>query len=210
MKPPDYVATSAREPLLVCGIVAAVLYPLTDIIAALRYPGYSMRSQAVSELFAIGAPTSAFVVPLFTLTSILVAAYGVGIWMSAYRRSLRWMAVVIVASAVDGLILWNFFPMHMRGAEKTLTDTMHLVFAANPFVLLSLILGAVGSTKALRAYTIATIVFIFIPAVLGFGYAPQVAANEPTPWLGALERMGQYGYGVWQAVFATALLHRRV
>jgi hypothetical protein len=60
---------SLRRGLLVCGIVGAALYPISDIIAATRYPGFSSRDQAVSELFAIGAPTSALVVPLFTVSS---------------------------------------------------------------------------------------------------------------------------------------------
>ena len=54
--------TRGPTPLLVCGIASAALYPLADILAGLRYPGYSFADQAVSELFAIGAPTSAFLV----------------------------------------------------------------------------------------------------------------------------------------------------
>jgi hypothetical protein len=56
--------------LLACGILSPLLYDGTDILASMSYSGYSYRDQAVSELFAIGAPTSGLVVPLFTLSSI--------------------------------------------------------------------------------------------------------------------------------------------
>ena len=65
--------------LLMCGIVSAAIYVLTDIAAAASYPGYSYADQAVSELFAIGAPTSDFVVPLFSLSSALLLLFGLGI-----------------------------------------------------------------------------------------------------------------------------------
>lgn len=79
----DERGTSSRRLLLVCGIAGAIVYPLSDIFASTRYPGFSYRDQAVSELFAIGAPTSALVVPLFTLSSALLLLFSIGIWMSA-------------------------------------------------------------------------------------------------------------------------------
>src|SRR5512133_680626 len=48
---------SAQKALLVCGIVAPLLYVASDVIAGLRWHGYSFRDQTISELNAIGAPT---------------------------------------------------------------------------------------------------------------------------------------------------------
>src|SRR5262245_57024970 len=104
--------------LLMCGIVAPILYAITDILAGTLYAGYSFTSQAISELFAIGAPTSQLVVPLFTMYDVFLVAFALGVWMSASRnRTLHFMALMIVGNAVNGLVLWNFFPMHMRGVE---------------------------------------------------------------------------------------------
>lgn len=48
------------------------------------------------------------------------------IWRSANdRRSLRWLAVMMALNAANALVLWNVFPMHMRGTPPTFTDTMH-------------------------------------------------------------------------------------
>jgi hypothetical protein len=131
-----------RKVLLICGILASLVYVSTDILAGTLYADYSFTSQAVSELFAIGAPTSGLVVPLFTLSSVLLGAFAFGVWMSAGRnRALRVMALMVIGNAVNSLVLWNFFPMHMRGADLTVTDTMHGILAINPFVLLTVVLG---------------------------------------------------------------------
>jgi hypothetical protein len=200
-------AFSLRRVLLGCGIVGAVLYPLSDIFAATRYQGFSYRDQAVSELFAIGAPTSGLVVPLFTASSTLLLLFAVGIWMSGSRR--RWvrpMAVMMAFNTIDALVLWNFFPMHMRGTQPTFTDTMHGVLAIDPFLIGAIVLGAMAFPGRFRAYTIATIAFTSILAIGGFTYVPAVIANEPTPWMGVVERTAQYATNVWYAALAALLL----
>lgn len=193
--------------LLACGIVGAALYPVADIVASLRYPGFSYRDQAVSELFAIGAPTSGLVVPLFSLSSTLLLLFAIGIWRAAgERRVLRWLSVMMALSTLDALVLWNFFPMHMRGSEPSFTDLMHGILAINPFVLAAVVLGAVAFRGPFRFYTVATIAFTAVMAVVGVPYVTAVVANEPTPWMGATERAGQYATDLWYAVLAVGLL----
>lgn len=195
-----------RGILFLCGMLSPAIYVGADILAARLYPGFSYTDQAVSELFAIGAPTSGLVVRLFTVSSALLLAFAFGVWWSSNRsRARRLTAVMFACSAIDALVLWNFFPMHLRGAEKTMTDTMHLVLAANPFVLLSLILGAAAFRNWFRRYTIATIVLVVTLAFYGFSYAPAVAANGPTPWMGLTERIAQYADGLWQMALAALL-----
>jgi hypothetical protein len=196
-----------RRWLLICGIAGAALYPLAEIYVSTQYPGFSYRDQAVSELFAIGAPTSDLAVTLFTLSSTLLLLFAVGIWLSAgERRVLRWLAVMMALNAIDALLLWNFFPMHMRGVEQTFTDLMHGILAIDPFLLTAVVLGAVAFRGAFRVYTVATIVFSFVLAIIGFSFVDAVIANQPTPWMGAAERAAQYATNLWYAVLAIALL----
>jgi hypothetical membrane protein len=196
--------------LLFCGMVSAVGYVATDLVASSLYPGYSFRGQAVSELFAIGAPTSRWVVPIFSLCSVLLLAFAVGVWRAAgARRLVRALAVTFAGSAVVGLLIWTAFPMHMRGAERSFTDTMHLILATNPFVLLSLILAIAAFRGRHRIYSAATVVIIVVPAVAAFTYARALDMNQPTPWLGATERFAQYGYEAWQVVLALVLLRKQ-
>ncbi len=97
-----------RKALLICGILSPLLWVGTDILAGTLYAGYSFTSQAISELFAIGAPTSGLVVPLFTVSSVLLAAFALGVWVSAGRnRALRVAALMVVGNAANGLVLWN-------------------------------------------------------------------------------------------------------
>ena len=200
---------TVRRWLLACGIAGAVLYPLADIFASTRYPGFSYRDQAVSELFAIGAPTSALIVPLFTASSGLLLLFSIGLWMSADgRRVMQWMAVMMALNAADALVLWNFFPMHMRGEEPTFTDLMHGMLAIDPFLLAAVVLGAVAMRGWFRRYTIATLVVTTVLALAGFSYVSAVVANEPTPWMGATERAAQYATNLWYAVLAVVLLRQ--
>lgn len=194
--------------LLICGIISPLLFVVTDIIAGMQYAGYSFTSQAISELFAIGAPTSGLAVSLFTVSDVLLIAFALGVWMLANRnRTLRIMAVMMVANALNGLVLWNFFPMHMRGAEATFTDTMHVILAGTGviFILLALVFGAIAYRNWFRFYTIGTILLLFISGVT-FLYAPDVGANLPTPWLGLSERISTYVVELWVVVLAVVLL----
>jgi hypothetical protein len=198
---------SMRRWLLEAGIIGAFLYPLSDIIASNLYPGFSYRDQAVSELFAIGAPTSRLVVILFTISSSLLFLFSIGVWMAANgSRLIRAFAVMMALNTVDALTLWNFFPMHMRGVAPTFTDTMHGLLAIDPFLLAGQILVAISFKGRLRTYTIATIAFSMLLILLSISNLQAFMANEPTPWMGIKERAGQYANNLWYAVIAVALL----
>ncbi|NIO44989.1 MAG: DUF998 domain-containing protein [Candidatus Aenigmarchaeota archaeon] len=195
--------------LLICGILAPLLLACTDILAGTLYPGYSFISQAISELFAIGAPTSGLVVPLFSLYSVLLIAFALGVWMSAGRkRSLRVVALMVFGNAANGLVLWPFFPMHMRGAVMTFTDTMHITLASIGviFSVVALVFGAMAFRKRFRIYTIVTILILLVFGTIPFLEAPQLAANQPTPWTGFGERVASYVYEIWVVVLAIVLL----
>ena len=196
--------------LLTCGILGSLLYPITDIIAGNLYNGYSFNEQTVSELFAIGAPTSQFVVTLFTISSLLFVAFTFGIWLlSNNKRILRLLSLMIFGNAVNSLILWNFFPMHMRGIQPSFTDTMHGILAINPLVLVSIILGAVYFKNWFRYYSIATILLLIVMVAFAVPKALLVYENRPTPGLGIMERASQYGHQLWHAILAILLLYRQ-
>lgn len=195
--------------LLICGILGAFLYPTTDIIAGNLYKGYSFNEQTVSELFAIGAPTSNLVVTFFTISSLLFMPFALGIWLlSGNSRILKALSIMIVGNAVNSLILWNFFPMHMRGIQPSFTETMHGILAINPFVLVSIILGAVYFKNWFRYYSIATILLLVIMVVFAVPKALLVYENKPTPGLGIMERASQYGHQLWHAILAIVFIYK--
>jgi hypothetical protein len=199
-----------RKILLVCGILSSLLYVAMNVIAASLYEGYSSASQTVSELSAIGAPTRPLWVLMGAAYTLLVAAFGVGLWLSARRnRPLRVVGATMIAYAVIGLF-WP--PMHMRGAEPTLTDTLHIVFTVATVLLMTLAIGfgAAALGKWFRVYSVATLLILVAFGALTGTEAPGVAANLPTPRIGVWERINIGAYLLWVVVLAAALLRARV
>jgi hypothetical protein len=199
-----------RKILLVCGILSALLYVGTDILAAMRWEGYSYASQTVSELIAINAPTRPLVVPLFIAYALLVYAFAVGIWQSAGRkRALRFTAVGMAGKEVIGLAVTLFFPIHLRGAEGTLSDIMHGILTGVGVLLFmfpAMGFGAAAFGRRFRLYSIGTILIFLVCGTLAGLDGPRVAANLPTPWMGVWERINIFGYMLWVVVLAISLL----
>src|SRR6187455_1104209 len=101
-----------RKVLLICGIVSSVLYVAADALAAMRYEGYRYTDQTISELSAIGAPTRPLWVWLGLAYTLLVTAFGSGVWRSASRnRPLRIVGGLLIVYGVIGLA-WPLAPMH--------------------------------------------------------------------------------------------------
>jgi hypothetical membrane protein len=195
--------------LLVCGILSSLLYVGTDILVVTIYDGYSYTSQTVSELIAIGAPTRPLVASLMLTYGVLVIAFALGVWRSAgEKRALRLVAIGLIGKEVLGSIVTLFFPIHMRGVEGTLSDTMHgiLTLVGSLFYLLAMGFGATAFGKPFRLYSIATILILVVFGVLAGLEIPRIAANLPTPWLGVWERINIFAAMLWIAVLALVLL----
>jgi hypothetical protein len=198
-----------RKVLLVCGIVASLLYIATTIVAAMLWEGYRSTSQTVSELFAIDAPSRSLVIPLMLTYGILMFAFGLGVWRSAGRnRALVVVAGLLIGKEVLGFVGTLFAPMHLRGVEGTLTDTMHAIITGVGVLLLLLTVGfgATAFGKRFRLYSIGTILIFLVCGTLAGLDGPRVAANLPTPWMGVWERINIFGYMLWVVVLAISLL----
>ena len=199
-----------RKVLLICGILSSLLYVVATFLGAKRWEGYSSTSQSVSELIGIDAPSAPLVIPLFIVYDILIFAFGLGIWRSAgQKRALRIAAVLIVGKEILGLAATLFAPIHLRGVEGTLTDTMHIIFTGVSTLLCmfpAMGFAAAAFGKRFRLYSIGTmVVFLLFGALAGLD-SPCMVANLPTPWLGVWERINIFGYMLWIVALAFALL----
>ena len=196
-----------RKVLLACGIVSSLIYVSLNVIGALVWPGYSMLSQAVSELSAIGAPSRETVVPIGLLYNLFILAFAFGVWdLSAGNRPLRACAGLLIAFGALGFTA-PFTPMHMRGTEFTLTDTMHITLASVTVLLMfaSMAFGAAAFGPRFRIYTIVSIVLLLLFGALTFPDAPRIAANQPTPWVGLYERINIGLFMLWVIALAARL-----
>lgn len=206
-------AERLQASLLVCGLLSSLLYVATDILGGIRYDGYSFTSQAVSELMAIGAPSERLVDPLFLAYGILVIAFGVGILETAgrHRRALRLTGLLLIAYGALGLTGPTLFEMYPRGSSGGRSDLPHIILTAviSLVALAAIGIAAFGLGKRFRNYSFATLILMISAGGLAASYGPRMAAGEPTPGFGIIERVDIYAALLWIAVLAVALLRRR-
>ena len=203
-----------RKILLGCGIASSVLYVASDILISWWDPNYSYRDQSFSELLAPGSPTRPLVLVLLAIPyGVLVTAFGVGVWASASRRRAgRITGALLVGYAVIGAVTGVFLSAATRevleAGEETWRNTMHLPGTAVSVLCILLGMGF-GSTllgRRFRYFSYASILTILVFGVLAGLQAERVEANQPTPWLGIVERGNVYAIMLWVAVLAIGLL----
>jgi len=202
----------ARKALLLCGILAAVQYAAMNALVPRLWPRFSVFSQTISELSAIDAPTRMLWVWLAVVYSVLLMAFGYGVWVCGRRiRPLRIAGALIVT---DGLFCLFWPPMHQRpvlaAGGATLTDTLHIAWTMVSGVLMMLSIGfaAAAFGRRFRAFAVVTIVLLVAFGAVTGTYAGSVQANLPTPWLGVWERIDAGLLMLWLIVLAVALLRR--
>jgi hypothetical protein len=198
-----------RKALLVCGAVSSLLY--ASMIWGIRYEGYSPISQVPSELTAIGAPTQAIWARLGWIYTVLITAFGIGVWRSAGgNHVVRLVGGLMLAYASLGL-LWPFAAMHQRevlaAGGGTRSDTLHVVLGSVTVFLMFLAIGfgATAFGKRFRIYSVATIVVLLAFGGLTFIEAPRLQMNLPTPWIGLWERINISVFLAWVVVLAAML-----
>lgn len=136
--------------------------------------------------------------------TLLIIAFAWGVWQSSEgNRPLRAVGGLIVAYGIISLI-WPLTPMHLRGAETSTTDTLHIVLAAMTVLLMILMIGfgARAFGKAFRLYSIVTLVILLVFGTLTGLDGPRIAANLPTPWAGVWERINIGIFLLWIVVLA--------
>jgi hypothetical protein len=202
-------AKMVRKILLICGILSSVVYASMDIVGGTRWENYSWLSQEFSRLSAIGAPSRPIHLVLSLVYSLLVIAFGLGVWQSSGRKqSLRVIGVSLIIYAIDNWMWPQFFPEDLSQPVSALTNTMHIVLTVVTVLTWMLILGfaAAAFSKWLRLYSIGTLLTVIVFGSLAGSQGPALAAGQPTPWLGLAERINIYSFMLWVVVLAIVLL----
>ena len=211
-KVPVVRGKTLRLVLLACGIASALLYAAMLVIVPMFWAGYSSASQTVSELSALDAPSARLWTTLGIIWSLLYAAFGFGVRLSAEsNRALRVVGTAIVVSAIVG-VFWP--PMHRRevlaAGGGTLTDTLHIVWTImnGVFTLVAMAFGAAGSRERFRRFSIASILVVLVAGLITSVDSPGVSMNLATPWIGVWERINIGVWLLWVLVLAVVLLPR--
>jgi len=199
-----------RKYLLYCGLAASLLYIAMNIFIPFLDKGYNWVTQTVSELSAVDATTRPLWFPLGIIYTLLIAAFGWGVFQLADRK--RFLRIVGVLLIINGLIGLTWSPMHQRevlaAGGGTFTDTWHIVMSIITVMLmfLSIGFGATAFGKGFRVYSIATIIVFIVFGILTFTEAPNIDKNRPTPYIGLWERINIAAFMIWLFVFSIDLL----
>lgn len=202
--------------LLACGVLFSLLSVVAnDVIAATLYDGYSRMSQAISELSATTAPTKDFLTALLPISTVLMMAFGIGVWKSARgNRALRVTGGLLIAHGAT-FPVWLLYPMTSReemvAGTVPANDLGHIALTTVTvlFIVSEIGFGAAAFGRRFRLYSLLT-----IPTVLVFGAltgleSTKVPEGEPTPWMGLFERINNWAWLLWLAVLAIVLLRAR-
>lgn len=203
-----------RKYLLLCGVLASLVYVAAVILGGLLRPGYSHTHDAISELLTAGAPNIALLNPLFTVYDLLLAGFGIGLVLTVNaspeplgKRSGMVGGYALIIAGIIGVLMNLFFPQDPGGPPVTSVGTIHVALAG----VLSLgTMVAMLSTglwlrhlPALHGYWIFTLVCLAIVFVSGGLGAAAIASGSP--YLGLVERVTIGTFLVWVLVIALKL-----
>lgn len=200
-----------RRALLATGLASSLLYPVIDLLAGLSYDGYSFYSQTISELGAIGAPHPPWLLPVFLTYTVLVVTFAVAVILEGRRGNRKvsrvgWMllAYMVVGSGT------SIFPVHVRGAAAFADELPHIVtgLAAIAVIVATMAAGSVALSKRFRNYSWTTIATLLFFGALTVPFGMKLAAGEPTPGMGIVERLAYYSILAWIGGLSVALLRR--
>jgi hypothetical protein len=211
---PERAPATVRMLLLACGIAAPVWWVAMDIAGSLRYPGYSYADQAISELSAVGAPTSSFMLVASGIPyTLLMIAFAAGVWIVAgSSRAGRVTGALLAVEAIFGLVGGIAFPMATREAiaagDEALRNQLHAPYGVGMPILFVLVVlfGSRLFGRRFRLYSYATIIVTLAFGAMTGLQTGRLRADEPTPWLGVVERVTAYLPMLWVVVLAACLL----
>jgi hypothetical protein len=176
----------------------------------LLWEGYSVTSQTISELSAIGAPTRPLWMLLSTIYTPLMIAFGWIVWRTAPpNRALRVAGMLVMA---HGVFAYFWPPMHQRevlaAGGKTLTDTLHVVWmmVAGLFFVSIIGFGAAALGRRFRVFSIVMVAIALACGAMTGTYTAGIEGNLATPGVGVWERISAAAYMLWVAVLAAVLL----
>jgi len=203
-----------QRTLLLCGIIASLLYTAINIIVPMQWGEYNAASQTVSELSAIDAPTRTLWSWACAPYTILMIAFAIGVLQAAAgNHRLRIAGRLLLIYGLLGLV-WPFAPMHLRetlaAGGSNYSDTLHIALGAVTEMLFLLALGFAAASfgKRFRIYNIVTFVMLLFFGILTFLDAPKVGLNQPTPLIGVWERINIGLFLLWVIVLAVVLLRQ--
>jgi hypothetical protein len=193
--------------LLMCGVLAPLFQMATDQLAGRLLQGYSFAAQSMSELSASGAPTRRLVVALTIVATVLMAAFGVGVWRASGQALLpRVVAGLVIGNAVLGLIATALFPTRFGERPAFGSAGVILMFLSVVCFVLAMVVGAVAYSGWLRIVSAGIPAAYVLLSVLRLASAGSASTGGTTELMGIQERTMGYAFLLWVLALAVHLL----
>jgi hypothetical protein len=144
--------------------------------------------------------------------NLLVAALGVGVWMSAGRSMVtRITGTLLLLYALISYLGGTVFQMDTREVEGSVRTMVHERATAVMVLtmLLAMAVGAFVHGMRFRIYSLATLLTVIVFAGATFQQVTMLTAHEPTPYFGLIERVNIYAWMLWVAVLSISFWHAR-
>jgi hypothetical protein len=193
--------------LMLCGILAPILYVATVILGGLLRPGYSHIAQPVSDLIATGAPNKALLDSLLAFYNLFAFGFGIGLYMWVRAENLSHGkaagtvgAIALIAEGIFGFAT-IFFPEDLggMGAQISSTGTIHIILASLSSLTTMLAILLMGfwfkNIPPLKGYSLYSFISVGVVFVSGGLAAATIAAQLPIG--GLLERITIGGFLQW-------------
>lgn len=190
-----------------CGILAAILFIATDLLAGTFWRNYNFISQSISELSAVGSPTRQFVLISNLICDLLLIIFSYGIYREAEKYlTLKITAVFIFGNALLTAISTIFFPMRLGEIPTPNSVNVLIMMSAMFCFVLAILFGVVAFKNEFRFYSIGTLLAYAILTLLGIFVIPRINPAYPMVRTGIQERVMVMGYLLWLLILSIKFL----
>lgn len=195
-----------QQALLFCGILAPLLHLGMDRLAGMLLKGYDFSAQSMSDLGASGSPVRSLVVSLSCAATVLMIAFGVGIWRAGGALLPHVVAVLVIGNAVLGLVAILFFPTQFGERPSFGSAGVILMFLSVVCFVLAMVIGAAAFSGWLRILSIGIPASYVILAILRFSTVTSSSSAGGVSMIGAQERTMAFSFLFWVMALAVHLL----
>jgi hypothetical protein len=190
------------------GPLAAASMIAGDLFGSFLTPDYSPRSQAISELVAIGAAQKPLVDLFLLAFHMAVIPFAISLFLALGSNRWAKIASILLASAgIAGVLLTLFFPCDPGCVPfVSLRGTLHIFIAIPMGIAILVAIFLFARVFDVRAGWQRFAMYSKVTAITGLVLAVITVVTAESAWVGLLERTLTLSYLQWYAVIGVVIV----